>query len=61
MHTETFNELANLRARLMGFALAVKDSVDVNRPMTPDVILAALINYATEYETIKAKLNVPTN
>jgi hypothetical protein len=61
MNDHLLDDLANVNSQLMGFALAVKDCVDFDRPMPPEFILKTLVMYATEYETIKGKLNVHAN
>lgn len=49
-------QIDDLGQRLIGFAMAVKDMRDFQRPLTYDQIVNELLNYATEYERIRNEL-----
>ena len=53
--------LISIQARLMGFALAVKDLEELNQQMPPKLIIQSLIDYATEYELTKGMINETAN
>ena len=52
-----YDELRKIEARLMGFAMSVKDLQESGNPMDPKLIAWTLICYVDEYNTIKDSIN----
>lgn len=59
--TSKYQKLQSVQDRLLGFAMAVRDMAEMGHPMPNDRLIAALIEYVTEYEMTKAMINEHSN
>lgn len=56
-----YQKLDSVQARLMGFAMAMRDLHEIGHYIDRDKLIASLIEYVKEYEMTKAMLNEHTN
>ena len=56
-----YQKLDSVQARLMGFAMAMRDLHETGHYIDRDKLIASLIEYVTEYEMTKAMLNEHAN
>lgn len=56
-----YQPLDSVQARLMGFAMAIKDLHEAGHDIAHDRLVASLIQYVTEYEMTKAMINEHAN
>lgn len=56
-----YEPLRLIEARVLGFAMAVKDLKEMGHPMSQEAMTNALIAYVEEYQLLKEKINQTVN